>query len=474
MTSCYSKSFVFNMLSSVILICLNFGGLEAAIPAQHELAQGESVYIYVDSLYQGASKDVKSTYKDDIGKKKVKWKVKKAKLNTYTKLALNVEKELIKSKADLFILAMGIDELWNFKEDKATELSIESYKASVQATVNALKAADKKVILLTPHQISAGQNTQANERLKAAADIITTICSSAEIPVADIYSSFDKKNKTGDPGKHNKGITTKDGLKLNDAGEQIVINSLGKLLALSASGPSKKANIDRQLAKGDKIAFVAPEQVRHQAQPLSLQIKAHYKTEMGVEAPHVAGVFAGKQFWYTKEESIRFADKYLDVIKSLKPSLVIVYPGRDILGSRKYIESLDNGTYLKQLRMHIQNIQEITNAPIFLCTPLIWKEDDAANLVVVDGPNYQACQKWANHIKSVANEFNLEVIDMHKNCVDFINKQGVAKANFAGRRTTWQGQTTYTDIDYDQSAKDMLLGSICDALNFDYHGTKIK
>ena len=267
-------------------------------------------------------------------------------------------------------------------------------------------------------------------------------------------------------------MSTKDGYKPNEAGNQAIIASIAQTLGLSSGsstankgGPVKAANINRKLEKGDVIVLAGPEQVRHLAQPLSMQMRAYYKEAMSVAAPRAVGVFFGKDFF--SEKAI-----FIDVIETAKTSIFFLYPGEKILGDKEFRETLDNGIFKKQLKARIELIRSKINCPVFVCTPLIWKEDDAANLTVVGGDNFKACQQWADQCKEVASAMNCQVADMHQDCLDYIAKNGAANSHFAGRRTTYQGQTTWSDADYSTHAVEIVHQAISKAINYPYQGKK--
>ena len=461
-----AKSLLENALHTFATMCLcaiSSVSLHCAESKVLDLQQGESIFVYADTVYYNACKDVKSAYKDSLSDKKVKWKAKKAKSKSYTELAKSVDKELLKNKADYYFLALGIDELWDFKGEKATEARLTDYESAIKNIASQVKAANKQLVLCTPHQISAGQVPAFNERTQAATAIIKDIGQKFDIIVCDFYAGFDKKNKSGDPGKYNKGITTKDGLKLNDNGEQIIVSAIGNALGLSRSGPSKKANIGRKLTKGDIIMVIAPKQITDIRLALHNALKNAYGPELGVTAPRAMDIIWGKDF-FDKEPP------KLEIIGKSNPNIIILYPGSYILGYGTHLDTLKSGEFRKKVISNVQALEAKTKAEIFICTPLIWAEDN--NLISTEGANYQNSQLWADETRAAANELNIGVIDLHQKCLNYIQKNSIGKNIFAGRKNVYQGQTTYNDIDYTPFAKDFLLDAVAESLNFDYQAHK--
>ncbi len=413
--------------------------------AAEPLQEKESVFIYCDSVYSGAFKDMKSQFKDILSARKVSWKVKASKSVTFTSLAENIEKELLKSKADRFILALGTSEFWDAKKKVGLEFNEDSFKKSVQNIIQTLQMNGKKVHLCTPHQILAGKSDEANHVLSTASQTLLASAKAAGISCSDLYKGFEQKNSSGE-SKRMKGITTKDGYKLNDNGESIITAMLGQALSLSATA------LTRDLREGDIVVFLGPCNP-NLMKNFSVKLKEHYK-DMKFLAPRALSIYLSHDIFSTK---IINREK----IKINKPTVLFIYPGATILGKKNQIGSLDDGTFKSMFKEKIERLRsDHPQSQFFICTPLVHREDDAANLVKIGGEHYKLCEKWAGQTKEVADDLGLPVLDIHRLCIEWINANGAENAKFAGAKSTYINE-------FETQGYQLIIKAIAKAINFD-------
>ncbi len=442
--------------SLIAIIVLTISPLlsTACTASEQELADGATVLVYTDALYQKGAKAVGKSYREALAKRKIKWTVKKAKSGGYAALAENIEKELLSRQVDHIIVALGIDDLWEFKKEQPSEQSLDDYTKSIQTIVDSVLAANKGISLCTPHQIQAGRVEAANQRISAGAQHIKEIAQNSLLVVIDFYDAFAQKNKSEDPGKHLKGITTKDGLKLNSHGDDIIVDSIAQTLNLTKGGPSQVANLGRPPAKGDTYVFLCSAAFKRTVSNLGAELKEHYKETMNVEAPRVVHI--------TWDQRIFTESPDIDVLAKSNATAIFLYPGSNVISAGGNTDKLSDGTFRAALRQRITDIQAVNKSPIFLCTPLLYA--DAGNKTLLNGPNFKASQLWAEETRAVANEIGLGVIDLNNMCVAYVEKHGADGVFFAGRNRGGSGISDFEATGFNMS---FISNAFADALNFD-------
>ncbi len=75
-----------------------------------KIPEPRSIFVYCASDYNVAFNKFKSQYKQQLREEQFKWKVKGSKNASLQQINTNIEKELLQHKADIYILACGINE----------------------------------------------------------------------------------------------------------------------------------------------------------------------------------------------------------------------------------------------------------------------------------------------------------------------------------------------------------------------------
>ncbi len=415
------------------------------------LEDGESVYIYTDGYLDKGMKAVGSRFKETLANKKIKWKVKKGKTSSWVSLTETYEKDLLRADADRYVIAIGLDDLWDEKGEKATELSIEDWTASVKKVVAALKGAGKKIVVCSPHKIFEGTNEAANTRIEAAHSALKELATAEEINFCDLHTPFAKVISESPPAKRGKGITTKDGIKIDNKGIELVTSALARSISLAGS------TLTRKLRKGDAVVLMSEFKNGDPMKLLSASLKAEFTPTMGVESPRAVNVVYGVRFMNSKVE----AD--IKAFQSARPTILLIYPDAEAVGEYTEKNGLDNGTYKAKLKDLLTQARQQVEAEVFVCTNLIWTEKNGNT--EVDGTNYKLCAEWAKQTREVAKETGVPVVDFYQMCLDYIEEHGIEKTKFAGF-VKKNGQDRYYPIHY--HFRDPVVKMIADLIHFEY------
>ena len=434
-------------LSICLIVCFSVCAYSAE-PLDH----GASVYAFVDKSCEPAFKDLKDQFKETLAKKEISWKHKKSKDGSYLSLAENYEKDLLKADADRYILALGLNDLWDTRKDTATSTTVEAWLSAVETVLSKLKQAEKQVLICSPYQIYEGTNNAASQRLEQAQAGLQALCAKHGVAYCNLFSAFNAELAKHEPAKRGKGICTKDGIKLDDLGIQIISKQIGRSLSLSGSV------LSRTLQKGDSIILLAPFKNGKPLADLSLALKDHFQ-EWGVEAPRATDV------QYTRELLAKDEQGTISKMTSSRGDVIFLYPPVILHGDERDDECLNNGVYKEKLAAILKAARAEVDAEIFVCTNLVWWEKDGT--LNPEGPAYKICAQWAAQTRQAAEAHGYPVVDFYQACLNYIADGSDIKKGFAGRIQKQGNKEKVDPINYGP-AKIVIAKEIAKVIHFPY------
>lgn len=402
----------------IVGLCINY-----SLYAQG-LAPGDSVYIYSDGHFDGAFKALQKGAKEALKDKKIKWKLKGNAKASWLSLKDTVEKDLLKHKADVYVLALGLADVWDKKKKAAADYDDAELRSAIQSVVESLSSAGKLVIMCTPHVLMEGTNEVMNTHVATLKNIVVEVATSGEYGLCDIHSAFQTRVSMEEKSQRGKGITTKDGFKLNDGGEAIVMGVFGSTVGVSAR--SKNALKPIKLKKSDYVLIVGPWASRFPKQEFNDASKEKYKK--GLSSPRFASIGMGWEFF--EGDMTIVSEKLL----KQKATHYFILPNAVIHDSHWSKHIIDQDIYKTKCLQLIKLMKNGTKAPIYLHTPPIWNENTEENNIDTDGPLYKITQDWADNIRAIGKESGCKVLDIHQACLDTIKEKGSAGLTFAGQR----------------------------------------
>ncbi len=435
-------------LCFAILLLVFHSDLAAQIPAD-----GQYVYIYSDGHCDAALKNFQKAAKSVLKSRDIRWKLKGSKKASWTTLKDSVEKDLLKAKADYYILMLGLNDVWDAKKKSALDYDENAIKTAIETVISQLKSAGKQVLICTPHQIYEGNNESANQHLQNFHAIMTDF--SEQAPICDFYQAFAKMTANNAHDK-DKGLYTKDGIKLNDEGASIITRVFSKAVGISVKSKSKGKTYTLQ--KNDYV-ILGSSNGKRIPDAFNAASKEKYDKQWPFEIPRLS------QF-EVNAYSMKKVDGVVDQLLSQKATYYILSPGIrfDYEGN---VQSLQSGQYAQQLIAIIKALKQKSKAPIILTTWPVWNEDTEANDLVIDGPNYKLSAEAAKAIHHVAEETSCPVIDIYQMSIDIIQEKGVEGMMFAGKRRKVKNNKTVMNGITDQG-RELFAKEISKLFNIEF------
>jgi len=145
--------------------------------------------------------------------------------NTSLDLLNRYERDVLSKKPGLVILYIGINDAVRCQPDARSQhqAAIE-YKNRLEYMVLAAQKRHALVLICTPSVIgeqSSGENKD-DLLLDQIADQARQVSAVCHVPLCDLRKGFQTFLKTENPSDWKKGITTVDGIHLNDVGNRLV------------------------------------------------------------------------------------------------------------------------------------------------------------------------------------------------------------------------------------------------------------
>jgi isoamyl acetate esterase len=138
-------------------------------------------------------------------------------------LYLRLEQDVLARKPDIVVIYIGINDVWH-KTRHGTGTDKEKYEKFYIAIIKKLQASKVSVMVCTPTvigELKDNANPQDAD-LNEYADIIRKLAVSYNCTLIDLRSAFISYESKNNVTNKNSGVLTRDGVHLNDDGNQLV------------------------------------------------------------------------------------------------------------------------------------------------------------------------------------------------------------------------------------------------------------
>lgn len=143
-----------------------------------------------------------------------------------------VSRDVIQHSPDFVVIAIGINDAWQWESLPVDGSMINQFRSEMETLVDRLLDAHIRVCLCTPGIIgerSDGHNA-CDYLLDVFADIIRSLAETKNTGLIDLRIRFVETLKKVNPGQHEYGFLTRDGVHLNKSGHRfyagIIFDSL--------------------------------------------------------------------------------------------------------------------------------------------------------------------------------------------------------------------------------------------------------
>ena len=159
--------------------------------------------------------------------------------NKVSNLLERYKKDVLSLNPDIVFIYIGINDVWH-KYDFGTGTDIIFYENGLRKIISDLKNNGARVILCTPTVIgeNKGEFTLVNEfkdietmeimngDLDAYSDVIRKLASELNTDLLDLREIFMNYISENNPNNESSGITTYDGVHLNDLGNKLIADEM--------------------------------------------------------------------------------------------------------------------------------------------------------------------------------------------------------------------------------------------------------
>jgi len=147
-------------------------------------------------------------------------------------LYLRLEDDVLKKNPDLVVIFIGVNDVWH-KRTLGTGTDADKFERFYTAVLKKLADKNIKAILCTPAVI--GEKTDlTNEQdgdLNKYTNIIRALSVKNNLPLIDLRKIFREYNLRINTENKDRGILTRDGVHLNDKGNQLVADEMWKVIS---------------------------------------------------------------------------------------------------------------------------------------------------------------------------------------------------------------------------------------------------
>jgi lysophospholipase L1-like esterase len=152
--------------------------------------------------------------------------------NNVTDLFLRVEKDVLSQRPDIVVIFVGINDIWH-KRLNQSGVDFVKYTQFYQALIKRLQVAQIKVVMCTPTVIGErkDQSNDQDGELNNYSNWIRYHAKINNIPCVDLRIDFLNYLLENNPQNAEKDILTNDRVHLNAKGNQLVAQSMWKVIA---------------------------------------------------------------------------------------------------------------------------------------------------------------------------------------------------------------------------------------------------
>jgi len=146
-------------------------------------------------------------------------------------LYLRIEDDVLNQHPDIVVIFEGVNDVGH-KSSLHTGTDIEKYERFYRAIIKKLQQQNIQPVLCTMAVIGEKKNNENSDdkELDAYADVIRKIAKELNLPLVDMRTAFKNYYIHNNPDNLDKNILTRDGIHLNDKGNQFAADLIWDVL----------------------------------------------------------------------------------------------------------------------------------------------------------------------------------------------------------------------------------------------------
>lgn len=146
-------------------------------------------------------------------------------------LYLRLDSDVLAKKPDVVVIYIGVNDVWH-KARTGTGTDADRFEKFYNAIIKKLLEKNIKPVLCTPATI--GEKTdftnQQDGDMNRYSNIVRSLAQKNNLPLIDLRQLFLDYNKQNNKENKESGILTKDGVHLNEKGNELVAEEMWKVI----------------------------------------------------------------------------------------------------------------------------------------------------------------------------------------------------------------------------------------------------
>ncbi len=144
-------------------------------------------------------------------------------------LYLRMDEDVMNKNPDLVIIFIGVNDVWH---KTSSGIDVENFEKLYSAVLKKLFEKNIKNIICTPAVIGEknGYFNQQDIDLDMYSEIIRGIAVKNKLPLIDLRKIFQEYDVKNNPENKDVGILTRDGVHLNDKGNELVAGEMMRMI----------------------------------------------------------------------------------------------------------------------------------------------------------------------------------------------------------------------------------------------------
>jgi len=146
--------------------------------------------------------------------------------NKVPDLQKRLDKDVLAKKPTLVVIYIGINDVWHGEMNPPRGTPKDKYEDGLKEIIGKVKDAGARVVLCTPTVIGEKKSNKLDAQLDEYADVSRKVAKETGVTLCDLRKVFREYLEKHNADDKEKGVLTGDRVHLNDAGNQLVADTI--------------------------------------------------------------------------------------------------------------------------------------------------------------------------------------------------------------------------------------------------------